>query len=400
MKNNNLEKTDIKLIEIFNKIEEISKSKTKSDRKMSEHNIFKILRMEDFEIRHSNFLAWLFDCKTNGAIKQNFTILFLKLLKKKCKNNSQVLDDLINNLKEDYCVKREDKFKDIMFEFQNLKCVIVIENKIYSTEHNNQLKRYYDEVQKNEKFADYNKFFCYLTLNGDEPIDSFDKQTWVNVSYEEILQILLKLKETVNLKNEPQLILNNYIEILEEKTEKTMNRIKEYFKLYENNKEVVTEMLEYMPNIKQRAKLEKDYINNNKNLTLLTKNANVFLNCVNNDLVEFLKQNNLPQNLFIFGISNEPYNKMQIYIEMLKGGDYYNDFQRDFGKAFNKSYNIKEGNYFVLFTKNYVSSNEHNYLTEKQFQEKILESLEDFFENINSEYFEILSFIKNFNFKK
>lgn len=76
------------------------------------------------------------------------------------------------------------------------------------------------------------------------------------------------------------------------------------------------------------------------------------------------------------------------------------EIRTSLAKFLAKIITLKKGNFFILYTKTYVVSNEHNYLTERQFQEKIVEGLKDFFENPNSEYFEILTFIKNYNFKR
>ena len=44
-----------------------------------EFNIFKVLKLEDFEIRHSNFLAWLLDPSENHELKDEFLKKFLAL---------------------------------------------------------------------------------------------------------------------------------------------------------------------------------------------------------------------------------------------------------------------------------------------------------------------------------
>lgn len=402
-------KTKEEQIEIIKeKLNKISTKKKKKEEESLRNNIFKILKMEDFEIRHSNFLAWLFDTKSNRIISTKFTKSFLSLIKTHCKTKKEwqckceELDNVIKVLKsEEYIVKREDKYKDIMIEFKTSKMVVVIENKLYSKEHSNQLQRYYDEITSDKRFNTYNKFFVFLTLNGDEPIDIVDKQIWINISYVDILSTLkeLAVRKFNNINNEIAILLKNYIQILEEKTEKTMDRIGEYFKLYENNKDAVNEMITYMPNIKERASIEKDYINRNENFTLISEGANVFITFLNNEIATIMTKNNLPKNLFTFGISNEPYNKMYIYVEMLKEGNYYKRFYEEFREVFPKEDKSKEANYIVIFMKNCVISNKkEGYLTEEQFHKKISESLKYFFEDNNSVHFKIVEFIKNYKF--
>ena len=53
----------------FKKLVEVLEQKRQND-----FNIFKVLRLENYEVRHSNFLAWLFD----NAASHKMGLLFLK----------------------------------------------------------------------------------------------------------------------------------------------------------------------------------------------------------------------------------------------------------------------------------------------------------------------------------
>lgn len=410
-KNNNKIENQLKeeiLANIQTKLNQISRRAVLTEDKYLGHNIFKILRIENFEIRHSNFFAWLLDNKNNGYIGESILSEFLGKIKRQCltkkewRNYIFVIDNLINSLgQEEYLVKREDKYMDILLEFEKSKSVIVIENKLYSKEHTNQLKRYYDEISTDKKYHDYDKLFIYLTLNGNEPAGEYDKHFWINISYVEILEILKNFhKNKKESSSEIDIYLNNYIEILNEKTEKTMDRIEEYFKLYEKNKNEILEMMEYIPNIKQRANKEKEYVTANKGLTLLSKNANTFLDIVINELVDIFRAKSLPENFIHIELSNDPYHKFNVVFRVLKINDIYKNFTTEFNKCFNKSNNPeKNGAYRIFYTKTLASNTKKDgYITEKQFQEKIVEELKEFFENETSDYFKIIDFIKKYNF--
>ena len=60
-----MDKSEDYLALVINKISEWANIKTETDKQDLTNNIFKILGVEDFEIRHSNFLAWLFNKNEN-----------------------------------------------------------------------------------------------------------------------------------------------------------------------------------------------------------------------------------------------------------------------------------------------------------------------------------------------
>lgn len=396
-------------LKIKEKIGEIGKKQEIVERKSLKHNIFKILRMEDFEIRHSNFLAWLLNKDNNEKIKYKFAKGLLEIIKKHCKDkkewnkNLEALNELISKLScEEYIVKREDKYKDIMIEFNTTKVALVIENKLYSKEHSNQLQRYYDEVEGDKKYQNYCKIFVFLTLSGEKPVDVIDKRIWINISYSDILGILKTLlqNDLKNTKDETSLLLGSYIEILKEKTEKTMDRVSEYFKLYKENKEVLSEMLEYLPNIKQRAEIEKEYLATNKTLTLQTKNANTFLDVLIDELTDVFRAKNLPDDFVYMQLCNDPYSKFNIVFCMQKIDNLYKKFMEDFNEKFAIREKIeRNGSYRTIYSTTIVSNTKQDgYITEAQFQEKITKGLKNFFEDKNSEYFKIVDFIKHYQF--
>ena len=59
----------------FKKLVEVLEQKRQND-----FNIFKVLRLENYEVRHSNFLAWLFD----NAASHKIGITFFEKCFKTC----------------------------------------------------------------------------------------------------------------------------------------------------------------------------------------------------------------------------------------------------------------------------------------------------------------------------
>src|SRR6056297_3253063 len=117
-------------------------------------NPFKILKVQDHEIRHSNVLGWIFDPSENHNFDDRILKRFLlKVLLKS--DNDEILEDmdLAYKLQQvslmEMKVYRETANIDILLVSENHKIVILIENKIYSGEHSNQLSRYYNYVNTN-----------------------------------------------------------------------------------------------------------------------------------------------------------------------------------------------------------------------------------------------------------
>ena len=92
-------------------------------------NIFKILRVANTEIRHSNFLSWLLDPKGNHNLNEAVLSKFLQEIINSSDNfdESITLDDIgIKNVE----IRREWENIDLLIILDEY--VVCIENKIFS----------------------------------------------------------------------------------------------------------------------------------------------------------------------------------------------------------------------------------------------------------------------------
>ncbi len=164
-------------------------------------NIFEVLGVSHYEIRHSHFLAWLFNPNGNHGIGDYFLKRFLIQIFQDSRVNlmefSQFkkLEVLSTHqlLQENLIIHREKHNIDILIEFDST--IIVIENKIHSGEGNDQLQRYKDIVVKN--YSNKKPIFVYLTKFGEE---ASLKNYFIEVSYQE--HILLYLNDLVEYKSD------------------------------------------------------------------------------------------------------------------------------------------------------------------------------------------------------
>ena len=123
-------------------------------------NIFQILRISKKEIRHSNFLAWLLNPNSNHGLGNIVLRSFL--------NELNIENINLDNVE----IRREWKFIDLLIILDDF--VVCIENKIFSNEHSDQLKRYKNIIEK--EFTNKKRIFVYLTpfgISSEQESDSY-----------------------------------------------------------------------------------------------------------------------------------------------------------------------------------------------------------------------------------
>lgn len=193
---------------IFNN-EELEKLESIVDK----FNIFSSLGIINQEIRHSNFLAWLLDPNETHNVSDYFTTSFLKLAAYNDSNENPDLNlidiDTLNLTKLN--VYREWNNIDVLLVDDDQKLVCVIENKVDSKEHSNQLTRYRKVIESN--YPDYRKIYIYLTVYGEEPES---EKEYISISYREVSQLiesLIERKES-QMNDEISVFIRHYNEMV------------------------------------------------------------------------------------------------------------------------------------------------------------------------------------------
>lgn len=158
---------------------------------MREPNIFRALAIERQEIRHSNFFAYLLDPGENHGLGEILLRKFLRDIFADTRAQGRTLfdADLMDFSQVD--VRREWRGIDILIDFPH--DVIVVENKVDSSEHSQQLSRYRSVV--NGEFNAKQKHFVFLTPLGSDPVDEGDRKVYINYSYQQIASILANVLE-------------------------------------------------------------------------------------------------------------------------------------------------------------------------------------------------------------
>lgn len=158
-------------------------------------NIFNALKLDNAEIRHSNFLAWLMNPCESHKLGDYFLKEFFKKALKNFNQNSNIKvkpQDIIDKSFFECEIRREDNNIDILIINPDIKFLCVIENKIWSGEHSQQLERYAEYVKK--QFKGYQKLYIFLTPNPnpDEPVLKRGDVFYIQMGYEQILAAIEK----------------------------------------------------------------------------------------------------------------------------------------------------------------------------------------------------------------
>lgn len=159
---------------------------------VGQFNIFEAIGMDKQEIRHSFFLRFLLDPNESHGLGD----IFLKRLLQKAMTGVRgdslpisLIDLDVWDL-EDTIVLREWNSIDILILNTTNKLAVIIENKVYSDEHSDQLKRYWGIVEKNH--PGWRVLGLFLTRDGSLPSD----ERYLPISYVVVADLIETLTDS------------------------------------------------------------------------------------------------------------------------------------------------------------------------------------------------------------
>ena len=188
--------------------------------------IFNIFKIERNENRHSAFLAWLLDKNGSHGLGDEPIKKFMRLIAKGGDSN---LDDLF--LVGNYDIEKmevetetqveDDKhskkgridvyakidYKEKSAENSNLKRVhIILENKIYTNEHDDQTKVYYEWASREFK---RNQIICVFLSPTDQITCSCDK--FIKITYDDLLIHVIEPLLMLDMSDEARVMISDYV---------------------------------------------------------------------------------------------------------------------------------------------------------------------------------------------
>ncbi|CAG9612002.1 hypothetical protein BACCIP111899_01174 [Bacillus rhizoplanae] len=212
--------------------------------KLNRFNPFKILRVDKFEIRHSNIISWLLDPNGNHNLGAFFINKLLSKVFVKAENENLIGKyDFIKLHKQalhDLEVLREvqttdNKRIDILAVSESQKIVILIENKYKSSESDGQLQNYLKFVH--HTYEGYTIVPIFLSLDGIAPSHS----DYFILDYGDILNILkayLEINSTY-ISNSIQDFLYYYLDVLEGELVRDEEDVELAMNVYKKHKDTI-----------------------------------------------------------------------------------------------------------------------------------------------------------------
>lgn len=186
---------------------------------LRQFNIFRVLRFENGEIRHSNMLAWLFQPQETHGLHD----LFLRrwLLRVASDGASAAPGGFTPAEIEAWKIVRVEVFRewnhlDVLLKISTTSHgvrVVAIENKLRASQSEGQLARYRRQV--GSAFPGAQTLFVFLTEGGEEPEDL----AYLSTQHQQVHDVLadcLREKDAA-LGVEPRVLLKHYLSILEER---------------------------------------------------------------------------------------------------------------------------------------------------------------------------------------
>lgn len=260
--------------------EDLAELNAKSDNKF---NIFQALKLQNNEVKHSNFLGWLL----TPFESHNLMDCFLKeLLKIALQNDTSLVDIILSDLTDAKVtlekMANDGRRMDIFIESPRNKLVCVIENKVWSGEGCNQLEDYRDYILNHNKYKDYkHKIFLFLTPYKYSLCE--DYKGYIRINYGDILKAINNLMKQYGclLDDDVKIFIEHYKKMVERnimgETDKEI--IDLCRKIYRENKSAIdliienndykADVLNVMAEvIKERTDLQEITVENNGILAL------------------------------------------------------------------------------------------------------------------------------------
>ena len=278
----------LRLVENFIFNDEVQNILSQINDNMMDFNILEITGMGDYEIRHSNILAWLF-----GANEHNlqYEILdnFLKKVLKQNKLNTDKKNKLksylyLQNKKRDITIYREKDNIDLLIVDKTNKIIFVIENKVYANERvdgddGGQLVKYEKNINKNYK--DYDKYHIFLTIDLQKP----SQESWLVANHQMVADVIENILNTKELTQKSKIVLESYVDLLKRRGIVEDKKLKELCsQIWENTeyREAIEILNKYRPGVEElllkelRAQFDEkdiyDFTNTKTNFAVFTEN--------------------------------------------------------------------------------------------------------------------------------
>lgn len=215
---------EYKTVEEFIFDDEVQNLLEQINNNVMDFNVLEITGMGAQEIKHSNILSWMLG---DNEHQLGYKILegFLKKVVEENKDNEFIQDEQKELLKHyvylpkdnrNLTIYREKNSIDLLLIDENNEIAIAIENKVYANERSDgadggQLNKYF--IYVNSNYANFSKFFIYLTLDNSYPSEG-NENNWLVANHQMVGEVVEQLLNHNNINEKAYLILSSYVDLL------------------------------------------------------------------------------------------------------------------------------------------------------------------------------------------
>ncbi len=245
-------------------------------------NIFEAVGLVRQEIRHSAFLAFLLDPQESHRLRDSFVKRLLQEVIMSAPDTSAPVTPIELSLwdLDQIEVRREWQHVDIFLVDERNRLAVIIENKIDTGEHSDQLGRYHEVVKQH--YPNCKVIGLYLTPAGDEP----SHDAYLPLGYRLVCEVLDSLAESQASVSNPdlQVLVAHYTQMLRRHIVGDSEIAKLCQQIYEKHREAIDLISRYRPNtqaeIKEIKEILEDLVNSESEL-VLDRSSKTMTNFVN-----------------------------------------------------------------------------------------------------------------------
>ncbi|WP_182172616.1 PDDEXK-like family protein [Flaviflexus equikiangi] len=212
-------------------------------------NIFEILNLAHNEIRHSTMISWLLDpMESHGLHGAVLEHLFQYVASQSLVDDPLVFKVLLLD-PVNFEIRREYEHIDILAVNDRDTVLVAFENKIWSGEHDNQLRRYQSIIDKN--FPGYDVLRVYLTPDGAE---SSNPDQWASMSYTDLIDIIAQARSGAQLTTTAELLIDSYIDMIRRNIVTDPELVDIVARIYRKHQKAIDLIIKHLPDDSELVK--------------------------------------------------------------------------------------------------------------------------------------------------
>lgn len=217
---------------------------------IAEFNIFVAMGAVRQELRHSDFLGFLLNPSEKHGLDDQFLKRFLMRVLSSAEEPpiSPISVNVVDFSKA--LVERETQNIDILISDTDSGVVCIIENKVFSEEHSNQLERYLLIVKN--RFPQAKSIIpVFLTPDGISPQD--ENSPYIPFSYGEVAEIIEQVRQAQEsmIGVDVNTMMRHYVTMLRRHIVSDSEIAELCRQIYTSHKSAIDLIIEHMPDIRQ-----------------------------------------------------------------------------------------------------------------------------------------------------